>query len=152
MRFDVNVSLRNDLIVGNRCEIKNLNTLRGLATALDYEVKRHIALLDRHGQVEKETRGFHEAQKATYLLRKKEDTQDYRYMPDPNLPPVILSETWIETIRQSLPELPDARRKRLAQKFGLSIPKVDVLLNNENLLAYYQKVAEHCDPEKAFNW
>jgi aspartyl-tRNA(Asn)/glutamyl-tRNA(Gln) amidotransferase subunit B len=140
-------------MMGNRCEIKNLNSIQGLAIALDYEIKRQTELLNRGFHVEKETRGFSEASRMTYTLRKKEDTDDYRYMPDPDLPPVLLSTEFVEYIRKRLPDVSDRRVTNLAQRFGLSTDDVRILLNDTSMLNYYEHVvAQQCDPKKAFNW
>ena len=149
----MNVSLRDEQRMGDRCELKNLNSIQGLADALDYEIKRQAELLNRGSRVERETRGFSETSRMTYTLRKKEDIDDYRYMPDPDLPPILLSTEFIEYIRNRLPDISDKRIVNLARRFGLSVDDVKILLKDTSMLNYYEHVvAQQCDSKKAFNW
>ncbi|PCH40967.1 hypothetical protein WOLCODRAFT_150998 [Wolfiporia cocos MD-104 SS10] len=114
LRCDVNVSVnRKGARLGTRCEIKNLNSVKFMMVAITAEAYRHIEMLERGEVVPQETRGFNEASAETYTLRSKEDAPDYRYMPDPNLPPLLLDEAYIDTIRRTMPELPPATRARL---------------------------------------
>ncbi len=107
MRFDVNVSVSKDENLGKRAEIKNLNSFRSIERAINYEYKRQVELLKNNQQVHQETRGWDDNKGITYLMRSKENADDYRYMPDPDLPPVILDDMYIANIKQSMPLLPD---------------------------------------------
>ncbi|EIN10973.1 Glutamyl-tRNA amidotransferase B subunit [Punctularia strigosozonata HHB-11173 SS5] len=128
LRCDVNVSVnRAGDAPGTRCEIKNLNSIKFAQIAIVSEVYRHISLIENGQKVQQETRGFDEARAETYSLRSKEDAPDYRYMPDPNLPPIVLDQTYIEDVRTSMPELPEATRARLLAR-GLSDRDVQVLM------------------------
>ncbi|KAI6024517.1 Glutamyl-tRNA amidotransferase B subunit [Pisolithus marmoratus] len=128
LRCDVNVSVnRHGRPPGTRCEIKNLNSIKFMMTAITSEAFRHIELLESGRNVAQETRGFDEDKAETFKLRSKEDSPDYKYMPDPNLPPLLLSEEYIERVRSSMPELPSETRVRLLS-MGLSERDVDVLM------------------------
>jgi aspartyl-tRNA(Asn)/glutamyl-tRNA(Gln) amidotransferase subunit B len=122
MRVDVNLSVRpgGDENLGTRTEIKNLNSLASVRRAIEGEFKRQAALLESGGEVSQETRRFDPASGTTSAMRSKENADDYRYFPDPDLPPIALSDEWIEQIRRALPELPDAKKARLAERYGLS--------------------------------
>ncbi|KAN0064024.1 hypothetical protein ACQY0O_003630 [Thecaphora frezii] len=177
LRCDVNVSVnRVGEPFGTRCEIKNLNSVKFMMNAISYESHRQVAILEQGGKVEQETRGYDEARGTTFKLRGKEDAPDYRYMPDPNLPPIILTESQIKAIRESLPELPDARRARLKSQYGLSSRDINVLMrvgaedegsgraqtqsvvgpvsNAEegNAVDYFEQVAKGRDAQVALNW
>lgn len=129
LRCDVNVSVHRDQEpFGTRCEVKNLNSVRFMMNAISFESHRQVALLESGKQIEQETRGYNEADGRTFKLRGKEDAPDYRYMPDPNLPPIVLSRPQIDDIQQSLPELPDARRDRLHSQYGLNSRDINVLM------------------------
>ncbi len=113
MRADVNVSLRNaDGSFGTKVEVKNLNSFKSVASALEFEIKRQQRLLEDGRAVAQETRGWNEGGQKTYLLRSKEASADYRYMPEPDLPPLVLDRAWLASIASSMPELPDAKRER----------------------------------------
>ena len=113
MRADVNVSLRNeDGSFGTKVEVKNLNSFKSVASALEFEVRRQARLLEDGRTVAQETRGWNEGGQKTYLLRTKEESADYRYMPEPDLPPLQLERSWLDAIRASMPELPQAKRER----------------------------------------
>lgn len=129
LRCDVNVSVNRDHHpFGTRCEIKNLNSVRFMMNAISFESHRQVALLQNGGTVEQETRGYNEANGNTFRLRGKEEAPDYRYMPDPNLPPILLSARQISDIQRSLPELPDACRSRLHEQYGLNSRDINVLM------------------------
>lgn len=128
LRCDVNVSVRQTGGAhGVRCEIKNLNSVRFMMHAITYEVQRQFAIIQGGGVVEQESRGFDEARGTTFLMRGKADAPDYRYMPDPNVPALIVSDERVGSIRDALPELPDARHDRLRAQYGLSVRDVNVL-------------------------
>ncbi|KAH9938098.1 GatB/GatE catalytic domain-containing protein [Fomitopsis serialis] len=129
LRCDVNVSVnKRGEPAGTRCEVKNLNSVKFIMVAITSEVRRQIDLLESGGSVSQETRGFNEDAAETYSLRSKEDAPDYRYMPDPNLPPLLLDEAYISRIRTDMPELPDATIARLVE-MGLLRRDADVLMD-----------------------
>ncbi|KAA1466549.1 Glutamyl-tRNA amidotransferase B subunit [Dentipellis sp. KUC8613] len=165
LRCDVNVSVnRPGEALGTRCEIKNLNSVRFMIVAIICEVRRHLVLLSEGKPVPQETRGFNENTGETFKLRSKEDAPDYRYMPDPNLPPLLLDQNYIEQIRQSMPELPHQIRARL-QRQGLSQRDTDVLMAvdsgrevgydgelGQGATAYFDALARGRDPKEVVNW
>jgi len=118
MRFDVNVSVSKTDQLGTRTETKNLNSFRSIEKAVDYEVNRQIELLEKGEAIVQETRGWHDAKQKTFSQRGKEEAHDYRYMPDPDLPPVVLEESYIKEVADSMPDLPDDYRK-IFQEIGL---------------------------------
>ncbi|WFD34888.1 hypothetical protein MCUN1_001732 [Malassezia cuniculi] len=128
LRCDVNVSIhRIGDEYGVRCELKNLNSIRFMMHAISYEVQRQYDIIASGGTVDQESRGFDEARGTTYLMRGKADAPDYRYMPDPNIPALSIDERRVGRVRESLPELPDARHDRLRAQYGLSVRDVNVL-------------------------
>ncbi|KAH7919539.1 Glutamyl-tRNA amidotransferase B subunit [Leucogyrophana mollusca] len=165
LRCDVNVSVnRTGAPLGTRCEIKNLNSAKFAMMAITSEVFRHIELLESGVPVPQETRGFDEDRAETFKLRSKEDAPDYRYMPDPNLPPLLLTKEYVDRIRRTMPELPDAQRARLLAQ-GLSPRDADVLMAvdagrevgfdgepGRGAVAYFDKLAQGRDPKVAVNW
>ncbi|RPD66881.1 Glutamyl-tRNA amidotransferase B subunit [Lentinus tigrinus ALCF2SS1-7] len=165
LRCDVNVSVnRKGEPPGTRCEIKNLNSVKFMMVAIACEAFRQISLLERGLPVPQETRGFNEERAETYSLRSKEDAPDYRYMPDPNIPPLLIDSTFIDAIRQHMPELPDATRGRLLAQ-GLSQRDVEVLMDVDSgrevgfdgqlghgAVAYFDDVARGRDPKVVVNW
>ncbi|KIM58768.1 hypothetical protein SCLCIDRAFT_127489 [Scleroderma citrinum Foug A] len=165
LRCDVNVSVnRHGHPLGTRCEIKNLNSVKFMMVAITSEVFRHISLLESGQAVAQETRGFDEDKAQTYRLRSKEDSPDYRYMPDPNLPPLLLSQEYIEKVRNSMPELPEATRARLLS-MGLSERDADVLMTidagrevgfdgepGKGAVAYFNSLVRGRDPKIVINW
>lgn len=176
LRCDANVSVRRKgEEFGTRCEIKNLNSVKFMMHALDYEIQRHYTLLARGESVIQETRGFDEARGTTYTLRDKEKSVDYRFMPEPNVGPLRITNDRIEALRAALPELPDARHKRLREQYGLSPRDINVLmrLNAEddtrgpsanvamhanyayfaNAVDYFEALVRlKCPPQVAANW
>lgn len=153
MRCDANVSVRRPGgELGTRCEIKNLNSMRNIMKAIDYEVVRQIEILEDGGEIEQQTRLFDVNQGVTKTLRSKEDAMDYRYFPDPDLLPVILSDEYIEKIKQSLPELPDEKKQRYVANWGLTPYDASVLVADQEIAAFFEKVAENSDPKLAVNW
>jgi aspartyl-tRNA(Asn)/glutamyl-tRNA(Gln) amidotransferase subunit B len=138
IRFEANVSVREQGSdrLNTRTEIKNLNSFRALTQGTAYEIKRQIEIYSRGGTVEQETLGFNEATGKTYSQRGKESAHDYRYFPEPDLPPLVLDSAWIEMIRESLPELPEAKIHRFIEQYELE-PKEARLLTSEKALADY---------------
>lgn len=153
LRADVNVSIRRPgAELGTRCEIKNLNSVRFLQQAIRSEAERQIELVESGGMVEQETRLFDTDTGQTRTMRSKEDAQDYRYFPDPDLPPLVLDESWVEEIRASLPELPDARRDRLIAECGLPPASAASIVEDVDIADYFEAVAEGRDPKMVANW
>ena len=138
-RCDANVSVRRPgEALGTRCEIKNLNSFRFLAQAIDYEARRQIAVIEDGGRVVQQTRLFDPERGETRPMRSKEDAQDYRYFPDPDLPPLAIDEAWIERIRRAMPELPDVFRTRLVEAHGITEYDAQQLAASRDLADYYE--------------
>ncbi len=140
MRADVNISVhRPGTPYGTRAEVKNVNSIKFMATAVNYEIERQIEILENGGEVDQETRLFDSAKGVTRTMRSKEDAQDYRYFPEPDLPPLVLEQSRIDELKKTIPELPDAKAKRLQQDYDL--PKYDAeLISSEMEIAdYYER-------------
>ena len=144
MRCDVNISVRpqGSSTFGNRCEIKNMNSMRFAKRAIEYEVNRQIALIESGGTVEQETRGFDVAGGVTFSLREKENAHDYRYFPEPDLPPVVLSEEYISGIKSAMPTLPAEAEQRFQTVFGLSAYDAEQLAQERDTASYAQHILE----------
>lgn len=139
-RIDANVSIhRPDTPFGTRVEIKNLNSFKFMHAALSFEVERHLEILENGGEITQETRLFDVNNGVTMTMRDKEDANDYRYFPDPDLPPLILSDERIERIKQTMPELPDDKKRRFISEFGLSEYDADILTSDRLVSAFYEK-------------
>ncbi|UVW29362.1 Asp-tRNA(Asn)/Glu-tRNA(Gln) amidotransferase subunit GatB [Massilia sp. H6] len=156
-RCDVNVSVRpiGQKEFGTRCEIKNLNSFRFMEEAIHYEVRRQIELIEDGGRVIQATRLWDPDKKETRSMRTKEDAQDYRYFPDPDLPPLVIEQAWIDRIRAEMPELPGALRARFTGDYGL--PEYDslVLTSSKAMATYYEAVVAAAGKENAkaaANW
>jgi len=153
MRCDVNVSVRKpNGPLGTRCEIKNVNSIRFVKQAIEYEARRQVELIEGGGTVIQETRLFDPGRGETRSLRSKEDAHDYRYFPDPDLLPLILPKDYVETIKASLPELPDARKNRYMKDYGLSLYDAGVLIAEKETAEYFETVAKGRDAKQAVNW
>ena len=157
MRCDANVSVRRlGDPLGTRCEIKNVNSVRFLMLAIDYEARRQVELIEGGGRVVQETRLFDSGNGTTRPMRSKEHAHDYRYFPDPDLLPLILDPAWVEEIRRTLPELPDDKKERFMRDFGLSAYDAGVLVAEQEIAAYYESVVaaggKKRDPKTAANW
>ncbi|PFX11380.1 Aspartyl/glutamyl-tRNA(Asn/Gln) amidotransferase subunit B, partial [Stylophora pistillata] len=140
MRADVNISLnRPGDPLGTRAEIKNLNSVRFMVSAIEYEIQRQIEILENGGTIDQETRLLDTNKGITRSMRSKEDAHDYRYFPDPDLPPLILDLEWVEEIRNTLPELPDARKKRLMEAYGLSAYDASILTAGVYTAAFFEE-------------
>ncbi|MEP7207299.1 MAG: Asp-tRNA(Asn)/Glu-tRNA(Gln) amidotransferase subunit GatB [Casimicrobiaceae bacterium] len=141
-RCDANVSVRpfGEPKLGTRCEIKNLNSFRFLEKAIEYEVRRQTELIEDGGRVVQETRLWDPDRGETRSMRSKEDAQDYRYFPDPDLPPLVIDAAWIERVRAALPELPEALRDRLVGEHGLSRQDALAITSSRELVEYYGAV------------
>ena len=155
LRCDANVSvrLRGSNEFGTKVEVKNLNSFRYLAKALEFEIERHIAVLESGGKLTQETRLWNQPAGRTEPMRSKEKAHDYRYFPEPDLLPVHVSNVWRNEIRTSLPELPAAKRTRLISSFGITAYDAEVLTDSQALANYYESVVEAGAPGKAAaNW
>lgn len=155
LRADVNVSLRpvGTKELGTRTEMKNINSFKGLVDAIDYEIERQTEVLEDGGHVVQETRTWDPARGITLSMRSKENAHDYRYMPEPDLPPIVTSEETIEKYRKELPELPDARRARYEKDYGLSDYDAGIITSTRAMAEYYDAVvAAGADPKLAANW
>uniref|UniRef100_V5EDW4 Asn/Gln amidotransferase domain-containing protein n=2 Tax=Kalmanozyma brasiliensis (strain GHG001) TaxID=1365824 RepID=V5EDW4_KALBG len=177
LRCDVNVSVnRIGDPFGTRCEVKNLNSVRFMMNAISHESQRQVKIIEEGGRIEQETRGYNESDGTTFRLRGKEDAPDYRYMPDPNLPPVLLSERQLQALREGMPELPDARRARLSEQYGLAPRDINVLMRvgsederdgraativsqqpdeqqqGSDAVEYFERVAKGRSAQTALNW
>ena len=153
MRCDVNVSVRRPGgELGTRCEIKNVNSIRFVHQAIEYEARRQIEVLEEGGTITQETRLFDSGRGVTRTMRSKEDAHDYRYFPDPDLLPLDLDPVWVEKIKATLPELPDAKKARFIEDYGLSAYDAGVLVGDQETAAFYEDVARGRDAKLAANW
>lgn len=153
MRCDANVSVRrpNDPL-GTRCEIKNINSIRNIMRAIEFEAKRQVDLLENNQEIIQETRLFDNDTGETRTMRLKEESHDYRYFPDPDLLPVVLSEDLINKLAGELPELPDAKIKRYTEEYGLSDYDAEVLAADEVVAHYFEDGVNLCNPKIFANW
>jgi aspartyl-tRNA(Asn)/glutamyl-tRNA(Gln) amidotransferase subunit B len=157
MRVEANVSLRprGTEPFGTRVEVKNMNSFRSVERAIDFEIERQAAALDGGETLTQDTRGWDENRGTTYVMRSKEDSHDYRYFPEPDLPPLRVDAAWLDEIRAGLPELPAARRARYTTDFGLSAYDAAVLVAEPRATALFEGVREAAaaiDPKAAANW
>ena len=154
LRCDANVSVRptEDAPYGTRAEIKNLNSIRFVAKALEYEVGRQADLLSRGERIVQETRLWDVARGRTVLMRSKEEAHDYRYFPEPDLGAVVVDRAWIEETARSLPELPRARRSRLISQYGISPGDAETLVSARELADYFEEVARSAPARAAAAW
>jgi len=156
-RCDANVSVRplGQKEYGTRCEIKNLNSFRFLEDAINYEVRRQIELIEDGGRVVQATRLYDPDKRETREMRSKEDAQDYRYFPDPDLPPLVISEEWIARVKAAMPELPGAMRERFMRDYGLSEYDASVLTQSKAMANYFEQVVAAAGGDQAkpaANW
>jgi aspartyl-tRNA(Asn)/glutamyl-tRNA(Gln) amidotransferase subunit B len=153
LRCDCNVSVRRPgEPYGTRVEIKNLNSVRFVMQAIEYEARRQIELIEEGGTVEQQTRLFDSARGVTRAMRSKEHAHDYRYFPDPDLLPLELDPEWVERLRAALPELPDAKKARFVAEYGLRAEDAAVLVADRATAEYFEKTAAGRDPKAAANW
>ena len=153
-RCDANVSIRpkGEKKLGTRTELKNLNSFRFVEQAINYEIARQIEVIESGGKVIQETRLYDASKNETRSMRGKEEANDYRYFPDPDLLPVTIDKKTIESIRKQLPELPDAKKKRFINQYGLTEYESDYLTSSIELAEYYESVASLVDNKLASNW
>jgi aspartyl-tRNA(Asn)/glutamyl-tRNA(Gln) amidotransferase subunit B len=156
MRFEANVSVRpiGSAVLNPRHEIKNLNSFRALARSVAYEIESQIATLEAGGRVVQQTMGWDEARGVTVPQRGKEHAHDYRYFPEPDLPPLEISREWVEELRDGLPELPDAKHARFTAEFGLSDYDAGVLVSDRAVAEYFEAAttSDGADPKAIANW
>jgi len=154
LRADVNVSVKKKGTVnlGTRCEIKNVNSIKFMQMAIDYEANRQVDLIEEGKKIDQETRLFDTKKNETRSMRSKEDAHDYRYFPDPDLLPLELKNDFIEKIKSEIPELPDEKKKRFIDKFNLSSYEANILVSDKETSAYFEKVIKNSDVKLATNW
>lgn len=153
LRCDANVSVRRPgESLGTRCEIKNLNSIRFLVRAIEFEAARQIEVLEDDGLVRQETRLFDPNRSETRSMRSKEDAHDYRYFPDPDLMPLRLDADWVAELKDGLPELPDQKMSRFMEEYSLSAENADVLVSERDRADFFESVAKGRDATQAANW
>jgi aspartyl-tRNA(Asn)/glutamyl-tRNA(Gln) amidotransferase subunit B len=155
LRCEANVSVRRigDPKFGTKVELKNLNSVRFMQRAIEFEVARHIKVLESGGSLTQETRLWDDRATETRVMRSKEEAHDYRYFPEPDLPPLIVSNEFIERVRATMPELPEDRRKRFVERYGLTYADASQLTADLSLANYYEVAAESSgNPRSAANW
>ena len=153
LRCDCNVSVRHPgEPYGTRCEVKNLNSVRFVMQAIEYEARRQIDVLEEGGTIAQQTRLFDSGRGITRPMRSKEEAHDYRYFPDPDLLPLVLDPDWVARLRAELPELPDAKKARFIRDFGLSPDDAAVLVAEKDTALFFERVAAARDPKAAANW
>ena len=153
MRADVNVSVRRPgAPLGTRCEIKNVNSMRFIAQAVEYEARRQVEVIEGGGSIALETRLFDARVGETRPMRSKEEAHDYRYFPDPDLLPLVIEESWVAEIASGLPELPDDKKVRFVRDYGISAYDAGVLIGDRELADYYEELANGIDAKQAANW
>ena len=154
LRADVNVSVRKtgDKQLGTRCEIKNVNSIKFMQMAIEYEANRQVELLEKGGKIDQETRLFDTKKNQTRSMRSKEDAHDYRYFPDPDLLPLEFNDEYIENVKKEIPELPDQKKNRFIEKFKLTPYEATILVSDLDTSKYFEKVIEKSDVKLSANW
>jgi len=155
LRCEANVSVRRvgDERFGTKVELKNLNSVRFMQRAVEFEVERHIKVLESGGRLVQETRLWDDRAAQTRVMRSKEEAQEYRYFPEPDLPPLIVSDEFIESVQRAMPELPEARRQRFVSQYGLSYSDASQLTSERSLADYYERAVEVSgNARAAANW
>ncbi|BAI81385.1 aspartyl-tRNA(Asn)/glutamyl-tRNA (Gln) amidotransferase subunit B [Deferribacter desulfuricans SSM1] len=155
LRCDANISLRpvGETKFGTKTEIKNMNSFRNVQRAIEFEIKRQAKILDEGGTIVQETRLWDPNKGITVSMRSKEEAHDYRYFPDPDLVPLIVENDWIEKVKSTLPELPDAKKERFMKEYGLPSYDAEVLISNKHYADYFeQSVKNHNNPKAISNW
>ena len=154
LRADVNVSVRikgtKDL--GTRCEIKNVNSIKFMQMAIEYEANRQVNLIEEGKKINQETRLFDTKKNETRSMRSKEDAHDYRYFPDPDLLPLEVSDEFVEKLKLDIPELPDEKKKRFIEKFKLSSYEANIMVSDIETSIYFENVVKKSDVKLATNW
>ncbi len=154
LRCDANVSVRKVGVdeLGTRCEIKNLNSMRNIARAIEFEAARQVEILENGGVINQETRLFDALNGETRTLRNKENAMDYRYFPDPDLPPLVLSQEFVDAIKNSLPELPNDRKARYARNYGINEYDAGVIVMEEEICNYFETLVSKHDAKLSISW
>ena len=153
LRADINVSVRKPGDeLGTRCEIKNVNSIKFIGQAIVYEAKRQIDLIEKGNLVEQQTRLFDPKKGQTRSMRSKEESHDYRYFPDPDLLPLTFTDKFVDEIKKTLPELPDIRRKRFIDEYGLSSYDSNILVSEKETADYFEEAAKNSNPKLVCNW
>jgi aspartyl-tRNA(Asn)/glutamyl-tRNA(Gln) amidotransferase subunit B len=153
MRCDANVSVRKiGDPLGTRCEIKNINSVKNIIKAIEYEAMRQVEILESGGKINQETRLFDANTIQTRTMRTKEDANDYRYFPDPDLLPVIVEDELIEKLKSELPELPDSKIERYVTDLGLSRYDAEVIVSDHEIAAYFEKASKGTNAKAVANW
>ncbi|MFT8591223.1 MAG: Asp-tRNA(Asn)/Glu-tRNA(Gln) amidotransferase subunit GatB [Acetobacter orientalis] len=153
MRADVNVSVRKaGEPFRTRCEIKNVNSIRFVMQAIEAEAARQVEIWENGGEVDQETRLFDPARGETRTMRSKEDAHDYRYFPDPDLLPLVIEQDWVDSLKAALPELPDAKRARFQQEYGVTFYDAGVLVAEQSVADYFETVTKGRDGKLAVTW
>jgi len=154
LRADVNISVRKigDKKFGTRCEIKNVNSIKFMQMAIEYEAKRQVELLESGAKINQETRLYDTRKNVTRSMRTKEDAHDYRYFPDPDLQPLKLDKSLVDKLKKELPELPDQKKERFIKEHNLSLYEANILVSEKEISEYYEKVIKESDKKLATNW
>ena len=154
LRADVNVSVRKhgEDKYGTRCEIKNVNSIKFMQMAIEYEANRQVDILEEGGKIDQETRLFDTKKNETRSMRSKEDAHDYRYFPDPDLLPLEFDNDYVEKIKKEIPELPDQKKSRFIEKFNLSSYEANILVSDLETSKYFEVVIKNSDVKLAANW
>lgn len=154
MRCDVNVSVMKEgsTVFGTKCEVKNVNSIKNVGDAIIYEANRQVELIESCGVVEQETRKFNALTGTTSTMRSKEDAIDYRYFPDPDLAPLVITEEFIEEVREEIPELPDAKRERYMTKLGINEYDTGVLTSTPTIAKFFERLIKKHDIKLSITW
>ena len=154
MRCDANVSVMkiDDTKLGTRCEVKNVNSIKNVGEAIEYEAKRQIEVLENGGTIDQETRHFNALTGTTKTMRSKEDAIDYRYFPDPDLTPLVISQDLIDKIKMTMPELPEHKKERYMSQLKLSEYDATVLTASADISTFFEKMIEKHDVKTCVNW
>jgi len=149
MRCDVNISVSKDETMGTKVEIKNLNSFRSVKRALEYEIERQVSALKKGERIVQETRHFDEKEDTTKPMRTKEELNDYRYFPEPDLPPLVLSDEFIENIKNTIPELPNTKEERYIKEFEISSDYARTIAYNPKLAEYFENIVKYVGIKRA---
>ena len=153
LRADVNVSVREyGSKLGTRCEIKNVNSIKFIQQAIEYEAKRQVKVIESGGIINQETRLFDPSKGETRAMRSKEESHDYRYFPDPDLPPLILEQSMVDELKKSLPELPDEKKERFIKSFGIKNYDAKILVSEKETADFFEKLVSNRDPKLVLTW
>lgn len=154
MRCDANISVMKEgsTVFGTRCEVKNVNSIKNVGDAIIYEANRQVELIENGGVVEQETRKFNALTGTTSTMRSKEDAIDYRYFPDPDLAPLVITEEFIEEVREEIPELPDAKRERYMTKLGINEYDTGVLTSTPTIAKFFERLIKKHDIKLSITW